>query len=772
MRKYIVSLLILLPSILLAQAINGRIVNSKSAQGIANASIRWIKASTGTTSNDSGYFSLPMSISKADSLEISHVGFAPIRIAANSTELLTKPLIIRIKKINIQISPLIVTATRSETNLLEIPQKITVVDSASLHALPLLNIDDALVFVPGVMTNRPMGIFATKSVVSMRGLPGSEQGRVLVLLDGIPANKSDGGIVNFNLVDPLLTDRIEVVKGPMSALYGGNAMGGVINIISVVPTEKLNATAKLGFGTYNTMSANISLSGFNGKKASRGFFWSAGAFGRSSDGYISEPEYMQSAYTVPVFVTEKMVLLKAGYKFNNKSTIWVSGMLFDDERGEGVKVFEKLGSFSEHDSYHFRAFIKTVAGSWNITSQTYFLRENYAKVNEYMKSGKYTLYDVDSKRTDIGLIAHASRNLGENHNITTGFELRRGAVDAADVFHTSTDKIINAGTMNLAAIFVQDVWRFSNKHWKLVTGLRYDYAGFFGGQFSIENPSVANLYLLNYEMDEMPENHWNSLSPKIAIQYLINNQTRIYSSLSHGFRSPILDDLCRSGKTRGGFQVAQPTLIPENIDNIELGIRKTFFNKLMLEPVFYYSIGRNFMYPVATGDTIDMGYAAPVIVTSNVSQISIFGAELEADYRAGKNLQLFFNYAYAHSIVDSYTPQTVQQIDITGKYLSNVPNHLVNGGFIFHYRNAGVSFNARYVSSRWLNDSNTPDEKYGLPAEYEPYFTADLRLWKSFGKHLLLGFSIVNIADEIYSDSKGQICPGRMAMGELRFTLN
>jgi iron complex outermembrane receptor protein len=58
----------------------------------------------------------------------------------------------------------------------------------------------------------------------MRGLSGNEQARVLVMIDGVPVNKSDGGSVNWNLLDPAMVERIEVVKGPASSMYGSNAM--------------------------------------------------------------------------------------------------------------------------------------------------------------------------------------------------------------------------------------------------------------------------------------------------------------------------------------------------------------------------------------------------------------------------------------------------------------------------------------------------------------------------------------------------------------------
>lgn len=766
MKKLVLVLLFLTPLLSFGQRmVFGYVSDASAKTAISGASVRWSKDKTGTITKSDGTFSIRFSTFSDDTLEISHIGYSLLRKPAK--ELISenaKIFSFSLVPLTYNVSTVCITATREECDPMQITQKVTLIDSASLHALPLQSIDDAFIYSSGVMIDRPMGIFAAKSIVTMRGLSGSEQGRTLVLLDGIPINKSDGGTVNFNLVDPLLVDRMEIVKGPSSALYGGNAMGGVINIISAIPKEKLAGRVKLGYSTFNTMSGDLALNGFNGKTKDRGFFWSGSAFWRESDGYISEPDYMRTEYTVPAFLKEKMFSLKGGYKFSAKSHFWISGMLFDDERGGGEKVYEELGSFSEHDSYHMRSHYRTEAGKWKLTASGFYLRENYAKINEYVKAGEYTLYDVDSRRTDVGIIAHGSRDIGKSNSLTTGFEVRQGAVDAADVYHTSTDKIINAGIMDMLALFAQDEFVFGKERWKLVAGLRYDYAGFHDGRFSVENPGMNNMYLLSYENDNMAEKQWHSLSPKVALQFRMKENKRIYFSYAHGFRAPILDDLCRSGKTRGGFQVANSNLVPETVENFEIGYRHEINSKITVEPVVYFSMGKNFMYPVSTGDTVDMGYAAPVIVTSNVSEVQIAGAEIDFTYRINKNLNTFFNYAFAHSVVTEYSPAMSQQSDITGLNLSNVPNHLANAGFQYKYKNAGLSFNTRYISARWVNDTNTPDDKYGLPAQFEPYVTADIKVSYTYKKRWIVSASIVNIADKLYTDSKGQYCPGRMIM--------
>ncbi|MGD9755752.1 MAG: TonB-dependent receptor, partial [Acidimicrobiia bacterium] len=81
----------------------------------------------------------------------------------------------------------------------------------------------------------------------------------MVMIDGVPVNKSDGGSVNWNLMDPAMVERIEVVKGPASSMYGSNAMGGAINVITRRPGGALSGKVTAGYGTYNTFMGRISL---------------------------------------------------------------------------------------------------------------------------------------------------------------------------------------------------------------------------------------------------------------------------------------------------------------------------------------------------------------------------------------------------------------------------------------------------------------------------------------------------------------------------------
>ena len=145
----------------------------------------------------------------------------------------------------LRLEEVVVTGSGTERPISQSPGSIHVVTPLLLRNSPAQSVDDILSMLSGVNTTRSDGISNMHTNVSIRGLAGDEQGRTLVLFDGIPINTSDEGSVNWNSIHIDNVQRIEVFKGPGSSLYGNSAMGGVINIISKRPVSLL--AQRLGF---------------------------------------------------------------------------------------------------------------------------------------------------------------------------------------------------------------------------------------------------------------------------------------------------------------------------------------------------------------------------------------------------------------------------------------------------------------------------------------------------------------------------------------------
>jgi iron complex outermembrane recepter protein len=656
----------------------------------------------------------------------------------------------------------VVTATKTENTVRDVPARINLLTGYQVKALPVQYTDEYLQYLPGVYVSRPFGIFSSKSTVTMRGLDGKEQGRVLVLLDGVPVNKADGGSVNWNLITSGEIERIEVVKGPGSSIYGGNAMGGSVNILTKKPQKKLTGYAGLEYGTYNTFGGRLQLSGRMNDSISKGFYWGLNGRYLQSDGYITQSEADRAAnpYIVKSNMKEWSGGVKLGFDFKPDNFIELDLITFDDRQGTGEKVYQPEGNTTDHDTWHLRGRYHggRKKSNWNLS--LFYFNEHYKKVNEYMKDD-YTLYDVLSKRIDFGGLFSYSLKLSTHHHLTAGMDLKQGSVDAQDVYYTSTDIVYNKGKINTLGLFAQDELSYFNDKFKVIAALRYDNAHYFDGAFYIETPSGETAFMNEYVDTAQADFTWNALSPKLSAQYLFKRDDRIYVSYARGFRPSVLDDLCRSGRVRGGFKVANPELEPETLDNFEVGGDVLLPGRIMLSSSIYYSMGKDFIYYVNSGDSIDMGFGPrPIYIPENITGVSIFGLELELTYDILPGLRLLFNYSHNHSEISKYTLENaVSQTSLEGKYLVDVPADMVNFSASWMNRIVNASLAAKYNGKRWVNDQNVYDEIVG-DDRYPAYFTLDAKVWRDF-KLFYAALTIQNILDTEFYDSKGAVCPGR-----------
>jgi iron complex outermembrane receptor protein len=408
--------------------------------------------------------------------------------------------------------------------------------------------------------------------ISMRGLGGNTKGGTLIVLDGSPLNKSDAGSVNWSLIDKDNIATIEVIKGPGSAIFGSNAMGGIINITTRKPVERFSASLSSSYGTYNTFDSKLRLSGVSENNK---LYWRSFAMYRNSDGYINTPDEIileNDSIVVPVFLEEYSLSGLAGYYFNDKNNAEVSLSYTDDTKGRGVKIYEFAGANTNRSTVHGFAKYRGKFGNVNVFANVFVLNEDYFRLNEYYSDGEYALYEIKSDRLESGAKVFAQYFVNEKIDITAGAEYKAGAVDGADIYYTSTDIIRNRGNLDIYSGFVQLKYVSKNSKLTIVPGLRYDLAIFRNALFSIENPSYSIEYLSEFQFVQQNPTNWSSFSPKLVVEYKLLKPITVYAVAAKGFRAPVLDDLCRSDQVRTGFRVANPDIRAEYLYSFETGV--------------------------------------------------------------------------------------------------------------------------------------------------------------------------------------------------------
>ncbi|MFH2094879.1 MAG: TonB-dependent receptor plug domain-containing protein, partial [Bacteroidota bacterium] len=503
-------LLILLMSLLVncsihsQTTISGIVISIENNQPVSGANITVNGFTTGCTSDQSGKFSITGSFPSKIKIRISHLGFDTKEKTISTDNNKAVELQIILTPVNYLLEEVTVKASSGRGTDLTVPQKVDIIDRGKIMLHPSTQIDQALEYIGGVNVERDFGIYSDKVSVSLRGA-GSGQSRTLVVLDGIPLNKTDGGGVNWNMINKDLVRDIRVIKGPGNAKYGSNAMGGVIEISTGIPEKPIAGKIRLRGGTYRTAGYDTHLEGLITNTRDSQYFWNFNHNVTRSDGYINIPDELITAadtFIVPSFLREYSAEFQAGYKAK-KSIATVSFSFYDDKRGKGFKAFEDDGGYSEHDTYSSIARYKANAGKTRIFCFVYTIHENYRRMNEYMQDGEYKLYEVDSKRDDRGAKCYAERMFA-GHLFTAGMEYKHGAVDGSDIYYTSTDLIRNKGMMDIFSVYIQDDFKLLSEKIDINLGIRQDYAVFHHGLYTIEDPSYSIEYLVDYQQESIP----------------------------------------------------------------------------------------------------------------------------------------------------------------------------------------------------------------------------------------------------------------------------
>lgn len=408
----------------------------------------------------------------------------------------------------------IVTATKIEESVEDVAQDVTVITKKEIESGSYRNISEVIRNVPGLNLFE-YGNLASSASVSLRG---STSEQVLVLIDGKRINKPGDGQVDFNTLSiPLeYIERIEILRGASSALYGADAMGGVINIITTIPDEPLtNLTAS--YGRFVTRDISFSTSG---KIRKMGYYLSLSE--ENSAGFRSNSDYnIDALNTKLTFDVSKEIRADITVDYNHKdagspgSITWLTP--FADQTDEtllaGITVKIKdtmLKLYSHNSRIHY-----INPGSEDNTHKNY--------IN--------------------GLDLQHSISIGSSNLLTGGIELLEEDIDSID--NINTDNSIGKHSRTRKGIFLQNETSIVEKLF-LTLGARYD------------------------DIDAK-----NRISPKASFLIKLSNHTNISFSAGKGFRVPAMNALYWPDT---GWAVGNPDLKPEQSTEYECSIQKFFGN--------------------------------------------------------------------------------------------------------------------------------------------------------------------------------------------------
>ncbi len=643
-----------------------------------------------------------------------------------------------------ELEEVIVTASRRSEILSGMNYNTTVLHTKEMSLCPARSMDDIFSMVAGLNQDRKNGIFSgSQNTLNMMGITGGQQGRVLVIEDGIPLNVSDNGEVNWNRFHLSDYSRIEIIKGPASNLYGSNAMGGVINLVSSVPQKPFEFRTRLSYGSYHTAMARADLSGKQSK-----FYWKAGLNYHQSDGYIMPPDSLRDSTDIATFLYEAGIRLKAGFLINEFLRMEASYSFYDDKHGYGLQILDEKGGYSSHRTHFSRIGLQYDNRKWFYNLSLFYQREDYAKLIEKLKGTAYTAIDVNAAREDGGMLAYIGKKTGQSV-IATGIDLRTGSTTGVDDYLTSSDIVTNHGRMVQLSSYLHGEVNLARKIVKLTGSLNFTTVSLQDALFSIENPTDETIYMAAFK-ETFSDTLWNSLNPSVSLKVSPLTNLSFLLIFSRGFRTPTIDDLTRSGMMSIGFKEASPLLKPEKINHYQLAVRARILPALLISGAVWYSSGMDYIYYIDTGETLFNG-KRKVYRKDNINEVEASGAEMTLRWEPAEWLQAYANISLNHSVIR-------KNESLEGKILSYTPGHMEGMGIITENRFFEGMINLVYKGKQFMDDLNElPVPAHGI---------VNLYLSKTLAAHFKLSLTLQNVGNKTYLFDGRNLTLGRFVMAD------
>lgn len=476
----------------------------------------------------------------------------------------------------------IVTAERMPSKTMETPANVAVITAKEIANNHFASLDEAIGHVNGISVVRGAG--GERQYVRING-----DDRVVIMVDGQKLNDDQGGLVGRSSVDmnmlPTMENiqRIEIVKGGGSALYGSDAVGGVINIITK-KVYKNQTKIDMNTGSWNTHNYEISTQG-----RENDFSWlitggiqRRGHFDYKFDG--NSPTMENSDYNNNSF----------SMKLNNRFSDAESMTIYYAHRSVDAGQFNCYGMTSAPNTWGLR-----LRENFNNYNVTYNFKEDTV-VPAYVRwfyNDKYIDQSGSFNNRTIGVDYQDGWKLSDKHTLVVGGEWQQGrAENKASGYQDAR--------VTKEAVYLQDTWKLADK-WTLVPGVRMDHHSKFG-------------------------THW---SPKIALNYLADKDTHVYASWGKVFKAPTMDDLYYNSYGYYG----NTNLNPETGYTATIGMDHNFNENTSAGISFFRS---------EINDVIDWLHVGPSYYASNIKKEKRTGMELSFKQKLSPMWSYDLGYSY------------------------------------------------------------------------------------------------------------------------------
>ncbi len=631
---------------------------------------------------------------------------------------------------------LVVTASRSETRIGDTPASIVTLSKREIGTSAAPSIDDILRQTVGFSIFRrssSRNANPTTQGVSLRGVGSSGASRSAVLFDGVPLNDPFGGWIQWNRVAPIELERIEVLRGGASSLYGDGGLSGAINML-----PRRDDDLAYGIDVFGGTQKTLSGSGFLASEFKNWLLSLSGSHYQTR-GYKPVEESVRGPVDSYAGVRSSGFRGRIGRDLGENGSMFVSPSYFGEVRSNGTGL--------QTNRIHIRQLVfggdlqKNVTFRWRIYGGTQVFDQVFSSVNSTRTSELLTRVQRVPVQ-NVGFSTSVSKVFGD-HQLIGGLDIRnvRGASD--EIAYTNgipTSLIGPGGRQTTIGAFVQDLVKIGSKL-VIVGSLRADRWENYNAFSSTRVFSTGVTTITTF-----PDREETSFSPKIAALFHLSDRFSLYANASRSFRSPTLNELYRSFRVGNVLTLANENLRAERANNVEGGI----------------SFGENRTFIRATGfwTSIDAPIAnvtlnsTPALITrqrQNAGTTRSTGIEIEGE-TSFNHISLSAGYLFVDPIVKSDLPGAI----LTGATptpgnlsIPQVARHQFTFQTTYTRLKWNLAMQGRASSSQFDDDQNI--------FRLEPYAQVDLYVSREMKEGVKVYVALENVFNSRYSIGKTPI---------------
>ncbi|WP_321494935.1 TonB-dependent receptor [uncultured Desulfobacter sp.] len=597
-----------------------------------------------------------------------------------------------------KIDEIVVIGTRTPHAVKDSPVETVLITSQDIEQSNAQTVSDLVKTIPGFSVGGNDDVFGgSSSRARLRGLSFND-GYGLILIDGqrMHASSQSGAhgeyAVGLNQIPISMIERIEIVKGPSSVLYGSDAMAGVINIITKKVPQEAIAGAGVKYGWYEVSKgkdyytdAVTTPTDYGKKRYTRTAYAYTGNKITEDTGFLLNYSHEDSDGTSlsPYEIDRDAVMGKFDVNFTDTAKVWM--------KGELSNYTSESTSTTEEDSHRISAGF-----DYTLSQNHHFMLTGYHYVDDFSTSSRSGDIGYDQGELQYTWYAPA------NNIVTCGMEFQRQSIDyVMDNSSAITPVTTVIEDVDTFSIFLQDELTLFEKL-TLVGGIRYDDHSTFGDSFN----------------------------PKLSAMYRVLENTTLRASVGKSFKSPTIRQLYYDVPFyHSPFWISSnPDLEPEESIGYSFSIEQGMLdNRLIAGLAFFRNDVDNMVVTDRTGQTYE---GADLYIYKNVDEAMVQGIEATAQLYLNDDFSVLFGYTYTDSEDKS-----------TGNELTYTPEHSFSISPAYEYVpwGLGISGTLQYNSDQYIDEDNTRIQ--------DAHVVVDGKVFKRVGKVSKLTVEVDNIFD-------------------------